>query len=77
MDIQDLRGLGTLVVAIAFIGLSLWVFSSKRNAEFAEARLAPFADEAVPEPLKPQLSTEQQSEVPLSNEQSAVRSNQP
>ena len=72
MDIQDLRGLGTLVVAIAFIGLSLWVFSSRRNAEFAEARLAPFADEALPEPAKQQLSNEQ-----LSKEQPVVRSNQP
>lgn len=67
MDIQDLRGLGTLVVAIAFIGLSLWVFSSKRNAEFAEARLAPFADEPSPESAKEQLQ----------QEQPAVRSNQP
>lgn len=67
MDIQDLRGLGTLVVAIAFIGLSLWVFSSKRNAEFAEARLAPFADEPLP------ATTQEQ----LKKEQPAVRSNQP
>jgi len=67
MDIQDLRGLGTLVVAIAFIGLSLWVFSSKRNAEFAEARLAPFADEPLPESAKEQLQ----------QEQPVVRSNQP
>ncbi|MCI8209953.1 cytochrome-c oxidase [Pseudomonas sp. S25] len=59
MDIQDLRGLGTLVVAIAFIGLSLWVFSSRRNAEFAEARLAPFADEPLPKPVIEQLSKEQ------------------
>lgn len=59
MDIQDLRGLGTLVVAIAFIGLSLWVFSSRRNVDFAQARLAPFADEPLPpgvtgQPAKPQ-----------------------
>jgi cytochrome c oxidase cbb3-type subunit 4 len=72
MDIQDLRGLGTLVVAIAFIGLSLWVFSSKRNPEFDEARLAPFADEPLPEPVKQQLCQET-----LLKEQPAVRSNQP
>ncbi|MDY7564082.1 cbb3-type cytochrome c oxidase subunit 3 [Pseudomonas sp. RTC3] len=48
MDIGDLRGLGTLVVAIAFIGLAFWVFNSKRNPEFAEARMAPFADEPLP-----------------------------
>lgn len=67
MDIQDLRGLGTLIVAIAFIGMSLWVFSSRRNAEFAEARLAPFADEPLPPPVI----------EPLSKEQPVVRSNQP
>ncbi|RMQ41622.1 Cytochrome c oxidase, cbb3-type, CcoQ subunit [Pseudomonas cichorii] len=67
MDIQDLRGLGTLVVAIAFIGMSLWVSSSKRNQEFAEARMAPFADEPQP------LSTDAKPEA----EQPVVRSNQP
>ena len=47
-DAGTLRGLGTLVVAIAFIGLSLWVFNSRRNAEFEQARLRPFADEPSP-----------------------------
>ena len=40
-----IRGLGTVVVFVAFVGLTLWVFNSKRNPEFAEARLLPFADE--------------------------------
>ncbi|MHC8334800.1 cbb3-type cytochrome oxidase subunit 3 [Pseudomonas sp. LB3P25] len=40
-----IRGLGTVVVFVAFVGLSLWVFNGKRNPEFAEARLLPFADE--------------------------------
>ncbi|MBN2993841.1 cbb3-type cytochrome c oxidase subunit 3 [Pseudomonas cedrina subsp. fulgida] len=47
-DAGTVRGLGTLVVAIAFIGLSLWVFNNRRNAEFEEARLLPFADEPAP-----------------------------
>ena len=47
-DAGTLRGLGTLVVAIAFIGLSLWVFNSRRNGEFEQARLLPFADEPSP-----------------------------
>jgi cytochrome c oxidase cbb3-type subunit 4 len=67
MDIGDLRGLGTLVVAIAFIGLALWVFSGKRNPAFAEARMAPFADEDLP----PAVETTQEAEQPV------VRSKQP
>ncbi|KNH26915.1 cytochrome C oxidase [Pseudomonas syringae] len=50
------RGLGTVVVFVAFVGLTLWVFNSKRNQEFAEARLLPFADEPQPE-----NSTQQES----------------
>ena len=49
-DAGTLRGLGTLVVAIAFIGLSLWVFNNRRNAEFEQARLLPFADEPTAPP---------------------------
>ena len=40
-----IRGLGTVVVFLAFVGLTLWVFNRKRTADFAEARLLPFADE--------------------------------
>lgn len=47
-----IRGLGTVVVFVAFVGLSLWVFNSKRSPAFAEARLLPFADE--PQPDSPQ-----------------------
>lgn len=42
-----IRGLGTVVVFVAFVGLTLWVFNRKRTAEFAEARLLPFADEPL------------------------------
>jgi len=52
------------VVAIAFIGLSLWVFNNRRNAEFEQARLLPFADE----PLPP---------TPDAQEEPATRSNRP
>ncbi|CAM2821011.1 MULTISPECIES: cbb3-type cytochrome oxidase subunit 3 [Pseudomonas] len=51
LDTGMIRGLGTLVVAIAFIGLSLWVFNAKRNPEFAEACLLPFADEPKPDAI--------------------------
>ncbi|WP_454248711.1 cbb3-type cytochrome oxidase subunit 3 [Pseudomonas sp. F-14 TE3623] len=52
-----IRGLGTVVVFVAFVGLTLWVFNSKRNPEFAEARLLPFADEPQPENSTQQEST--------------------
>ena len=38
MDIGMIRGLGTVVVMVAFIGLALWVFSPKRKSEFDDAR---------------------------------------
>ncbi|VVP87517.1 hypothetical protein PS918_02896 [Pseudomonas fluorescens] len=40
-----IRGLGTVVVFVAFVGLTLWVFNARRSPAFAEARLLPFADE--------------------------------
>ncbi|KTB87119.1 CcoQ/FixQ family Cbb3-type cytochrome c oxidase assembly chaperone [Pseudomonas syringae] len=45
MDIGMIRGLGTLVVMLAFIGLTLWVFSPARKAQFDDATLLPFADD--------------------------------
>ncbi len=40
-----IRGLGTVVVMVAFIGLALWVFSGRRKKDFDEATLLPFADD--------------------------------
>ncbi|MDZ5602330.1 CcoQ/FixQ family Cbb3-type cytochrome c oxidase assembly chaperone [Pseudomonas sp. RP23018S] len=48
LDIGMIRGLGTLVVFIAFIGLTLWVFNRRRDRDFAEARLLPFDDDNLP-----------------------------
>ncbi|AIR91427.1 cbb3-type cytochrome oxidase subunit 3 [Pseudomonas cremoricolorata] len=48
LDIGMIRGLGTLVVMIAFIGLTLWVFNRRRDRDFAEARLLPFGDDNLP-----------------------------
>lgn len=45
MDIGTLRGLGTALVLIAFVGLLLWVFNNKRKKSFDEAANLPFADE--------------------------------
>ncbi|MEN0108389.1 MAG: cbb3-type cytochrome c oxidase subunit 3 [Pseudomonas sp.] len=50
MDIGMIRGLGTVVVMVAFVGLALWVFSGRRKQDFDEATLLPFADD--PEAIK-------------------------
>ncbi len=45
MDIGMIRGLGTIVVMVAFVGLALWVFSPRRKKDFDEATQLPFADD--------------------------------
>ena len=45
MDIGTLRGLGTALIFVAFIGLVFWAYSSKRKDSFAEAALLPFSDD--------------------------------
>jgi cytochrome c oxidase cbb3-type subunit 4 len=50
MDIGMIRGLGTVVLMVAFVGLALWVFSGRRQKDFDEATLLPFADD--PEAIK-------------------------
>lgn len=40
-----IRGLGTVVVLVAFVGLALWVFSPRRKNDFDEATRLPFADD--------------------------------
>lgn len=46
MDINDLRGLSTILVMLAFIGVCWWAFAPKRRKKFDEAAQLPFADEA-------------------------------
>lgn len=45
MDINDFRGLATVLTAVAFFGVCWWAFSSKRAKKFEEAANLPFADE--------------------------------
>ena len=45
MDIGTLRGLGTVLVFVAFVGVVLWAYRSKRKKGFDEAANLPFADE--------------------------------
>ena len=78
MDMGTIRGLGTVVVMVAFIGLALWVYSPRRKAEFDDARLLPFADEPhVPHRLnRKEQEQEQEQEQPAqaqASEQTARR----
>ncbi len=52
IDIGTLRGLGTAMVLLAFSGVTLWAYSSKRQAAFSEAAHLPFADEPKPAALR-------------------------
>ncbi len=45
MDINTLRGLATVFAMIAFIGVCLWAYSSRRKTGFDEAANLPFADD--------------------------------
>jgi|GEM_PF-120886 len=45
MDNGLLSGVGTLLIFIAFIGVSIWAFSSRQKKRFEEAAQLPFADE--------------------------------
>lgn len=45
IDINTLRGLSTIFVMIAFLGICFWAYSAKRKSSFDEAANLPFADE--------------------------------
>lgn len=45
MDIGTLRGLGTILVFVAFVGVVIWAYNSKRKQSFDDAANLPFADE--------------------------------
>lgn len=47
MDINDLRGLSTVLLMVAFIGLVMWAYSRKRQQAFDEAANLPFADDDI------------------------------
>jgi len=44
-DTGTIRGLGTLLIFVAFIGVVVWAYSARRKPSFDEAALLPFADE--------------------------------
>lgn len=45
MDINDVRGLGTVFALIAFSGIIWWAYGSSRRERFEEDGNIPFDDE--------------------------------
>jgi cytochrome c oxidase cbb3-type subunit 4 len=47
MDINTLRGISTALALIAFVGVCIWAWSSKRKGAFEEAANLPFDDDEI------------------------------
>jgi len=45
MDINDLRGLLTALLLLAFVGLCFWAWSGRRRADFEASALLPLEDD--------------------------------
>ena len=54
MDINDLRITVTLVSLVLFLALMAHTFSRRRKADFDDAAMLPFREEAAPEAVKAQ-----------------------
>ncbi len=47
MDINDVRGLGTIFALIAFLGIIAWAYSSSRKSRFDDDADMIFKDETI------------------------------
>lgn len=47
MDINDIRGIHTILIMLVFIGICVWAYSSHRRKDNEESAQLPFEDEAV------------------------------
>lgn len=47
MDINDVRGLGTVFALIAFLGIVAWAYSSSRKSRFDDDADMIFKDEHI------------------------------
>jgi cytochrome c oxidase cbb3-type subunit 4 len=45
MDINDLRGISTVFLMVAFLAMTIWAYSGKRKKSFDEAANLPFEDD--------------------------------
>lgn len=58
MDVNDLRGIQTLLVMIAFFGIVWWAYSSHRKKSNDEAANLPFDDDEIDQRTREQDKTE-------------------
>ncbi|MFB9865915.1 cbb3-type cytochrome oxidase subunit 3 [Vreelandella sulfidaeris] len=63
MDTGTFRGLITLILMVAFIGIALWAYSKRRKPDFDEAAHLPFADDDELPPSDKQASQQRDSEA--------------
>ena len=45
MDIETFRGMMTVLIFVAFIGMWIWAWSSRRRKDFDEAAKLPLAED--------------------------------
>lgn len=45
MDINDIRSIVTVVSLLTFVGIVVWAWSKRNQAEFDEAARLPFTDD--------------------------------
>lgn len=49
MDINDIRGLGSIFALIAFSGIIWWAYGSSRKKRFERDAEIPFSDDTIEE----------------------------
>ncbi|MEJ2513992.1 MAG: cbb3-type cytochrome c oxidase subunit 3 [Gammaproteobacteria bacterium] len=49
MEMGTLRGLVTLALMIAFVGVVIWAYSSRRRKDFEEASQLPLEEDSEPQ----------------------------
>lgn len=62
MDIGLIRGAGTIIVFVAFIGVVLWAYSSKRKNSFDDAANLPFIDDKPVSTLRDEHASRSKTE---------------
>ena len=65
MDINTLRGLSTVFVMFAFLGVCWWAYAPKRKSRFDEAAQLPFADEDKPDKTRNEATSTEKEQSTL------------